>query len=106
MEAHFLTRELFRLFLAEDDDDLRGDLRWLIERRLPGTVVDAVACIEEGLEHLPNSGRPSLAVLDIRLPARPRMHPSADLRLAERLREFGVASLCITGHSGSEDVSE
>ncbi len=100
------NRVLFSLFLLEDEPDLLEDLMWLVPRKLPGTEVRSAETIEQALRILDAGYKPTLGVLDARVPAKPGLQPKADPRVAGRLHDMGVASLCMTGHLESEDVIE
>jgi hypothetical protein len=101
-----INRVLFSLFLLEDQPELLEDLVWLVPRKLPGTAVRSAETIEAAFRILDAGYKPTVAVLDARVPAKRGLQPKADPRIADRLHDMGVASLCMTGHVDSEDVIE
>lgn len=97
-------RVLLRVLLVEDQQTLRENLQILIERKLRGSEVIAVGTIEDAINLLTKQTDFAIGVLDIRLPMKRGLQPEADPSIAERLRELGIPSVCITGHRQSEDV--
>ena len=101
-----VNRDLFSLMLMEDEPNLLEDLAWLVPRRLPGTEVRSATTVEDAMHILDTGYKPTLAVLDARVPLKKGLKDKADLAVADRLHDIGVASLCMTGYLDSEDVIE
>jgi|GEM_PF-1877576 CheY-like chemotaxis protein len=99
-------RILFRILLVEDKLELRETLQILIESTFPASAVYEVGTVQDALGALKTGPGFALGILDIKVPARAGLQPEADPRIAERLRELGVPSVCITGFRESEDVRQ
>ncbi len=97
---------LFKVFLLEDELALRVSLRDIIEDKLPGAVVVDAGSIEDGLKILDDVSDFVVGIVDVRVPAKPRMQPEAHPGVADRLRELQVPAIFITGYRRSDDVIE
>lgn len=100
------VRVIFSLLIMEDDPELLEDLESLVPRRLPGTEVFTAKTIEEALRILEGGVKPTLGILDARVPASKGLDDKADPRVADRLHDLGIASICMTGYLYTEDVIE
>ncbi len=83
-----------RVFVVDDDPDLRHSLRWLLESA--GHTVDVFASAEDFLSRF-RPGMPGCVLLDIRMPG------MGGLSLLDLIHEYG-ASLPIIVFTGHGDV--
>ena len=98
---------IFRIFLLEDEDELRTDLRDSMLRKLKDTEVVTAACIEEAERILKSDKQGfTIGVLDIRVPKRPGLQPEAHPEIANFMRDSKTPAIFITGYRGTDDVQE
>ncbi len=100
------SNELFRLLLLEDEQPLRESLARLIAPELPGTTIIQAGTIIEALDCIDQGPIPTLGVLDIRVPMKPRCNDDSNPEVAKRLRELGVPCIFMTGYRKSDDVEK
>ncbi|MDA0807180.1 MAG: hypothetical protein O2983_00090 [Planctomycetota bacterium] len=97
---------LFHVLLVEDDEELNGDLKWLIEKKFPGTAVSSALYVSTAMEILNSADVPvfDIALLDVRVPLFPGGDPRTETQIADRLKESGIASVYMTSYRATDDV--